>query len=115
MNAPHPLQPQFGNAVPAAMIEDEDQIDLREYWDIILDNRWLIAAITGLAIAVGTAYALLSRPIYEANLLVQVEDSSSARSLLGDAATLFDVKTPASAEIEILRPPLWCMLPRLPR
>ncbi len=42
--------------------------------------------------------------MYEANLLIQVEDSSSsAKSFLGDAASLFDVKTPSAAEIEIIR------------
>jgi len=83
---------------------DNDEIDLVEYWDIIVDARWLIAIVTALAAALGAAYALLAKPVYESNLLIQVEDSSgSAKSFLGDAASLFDIKTPATAEIEILR------------
>src|SRR5688572_9619198 len=103
MNAPHLFQTQMALA-PVAPPPADDEIDLAEYWDIVVDNRWLIAAITALAIAVGGAYAFLARPVYQANLLIQVEDSAgSAKSFLGEASSLFDVKTPAAAEIEIIR------------
>lgn len=103
MNAPHPLQTAM--AVPvAAASDDENEIGLMEYWDIIFDNRWLVLIITALAIAIGTAYAFLARPIYAANLLIQVEDSAgSAKNFLGEAASFFDVKTAAASEIEIIR------------
>jgi tyrosine-protein kinase Etk/Wzc len=102
MNAPHPFIPVTAN--PAAAIDNLDEISLAEYWDIVLDNRWLITIITVLTVMLGVAYAFLAKPIYEANLLIQVEDSAgSAKSLFGDAAGLFDVKTAATAEIEILR------------
>jgi tyrosine-protein kinase Etk/Wzc len=106
MNAPHPLQTQLavGQANPQAPVNEDDETNLVEYWDIIVDNRWLIGAVAALALAIGGAYAFLARPVYESNLLIQVEDSaSSAKSFLGDAASLFDVKTPATAEIEIIR------------
>jgi tyrosine-protein kinase Etk/Wzc len=103
MNARNPYQDQMALS-PAPMVDDNDEIDLVEYWDIIVDNRWLVITITALAIVIGGAYAFLARPVYEANLLIQVEDSStSAKSFLGDAASLFDVKTPSAAEMEILR------------
>lgn len=103
MNAPHPLQTQL---MPApANIRDEDAgIDLVEYWDIIVDSRWLVGTMMAVATALGGTYAYLARPVYESNLLVQVEDSAgSTKSLLGDAAGLFDVKTATSTELEILR------------
>ncbi len=106
MNAPHPLQPALANPqVPTTQPHEEtDEVNLLEYWDIIVDSRWLIAGVTALAVALGGAYALFAPPVYESNLLVQVEDSqASAKSLLGEAASLFDVKTAATAEIEILR------------
>jgi tyrosine-protein kinase Etk/Wzc len=84
--------------------ENDDEINLVEYWDILLDSRWLIALIAVLGIAIGGAYAFLARPVYESNLLIQVEDSAgSTKNFLGEAANLFDVKTPAAAEIEIIR------------
>lgn len=104
MNAPHPLHTQLSAQHASDVEEEENRGHLREYWDIVIDNRWLVFAATSLALAAGSAYGLLSRPVYEANLLVQVEDSAgSTRSILGEAASLFDVKTPATAEIEIIR------------
>ncbi|ODV44002.1 tyrosine protein kinase [Cupriavidus sp. UYMMa02A] len=82
----------------------EDEIDLVRYLDVLLASRWLIASIAGLVLALGVAYAFLARPVYRADILVQVEDNpNSANSLLGDVSSLFDVKALATAEIEILR------------
>src|SRR4051794_70101 len=106
MNAPHPLHHQLAMNQPAAgpALPDNEGVNLREYWDIIVDSRWLIVSITATAVTIGAAYALLATPVYESNLLIQVEDSSSsAKSFLGEAASLFDVKTPATAEMEIIR------------
>lgn len=103
MNARNDFQPQM-TVQPVPAFEDDDDNKLAEYWDLLLDNRWLIALVTALALTIGAAYAYLTRPIYQANLLIQVEDSSAAsKSFLGEAASLFDVKTPAAAEMEIIR------------
>ena len=85
--------------------DDGDEINLLELLDVVLDNRWLIAGVTAVALACGAGYALLSTPIYEANTLIQVEDSKGGGvgSLLGDMGGMFDIKSPASAEMEILR------------
>src|SRR6185369_4447358 len=104
MNAANPLQSQLAVGQAAPPPDDDDDINLAEYWDIIVDARWLIAAIIALALVIGGGYAILTKPVYESNLLIQVEDStSSAKSFLGETASLFDVKTPAAAEIEIIR------------
>jgi tyrosine-protein kinase Etk/Wzc len=104
MNAPHPLHHQLAVNQVAPAAPDDDQINLTEYWDIIVDSRWMVAAITAVALAIGGAYAFLAKPVYESNLLIQVEDSpNSAKGLLGDTASLFDVKTPAAGEMEIIR------------
>lgn len=82
----------------------DDEIDLVKYLDVLIANRWLIAAIASVVVLFGAAYAFLARPIYQADILVQVEDTpGDAKSLLGDVSSLFDVKTQAAAEIEILR------------
>lgn len=108
MNAPHPLQQSalaFAHSnLPQPAQAEHDEPNVLEYWDIIVDNRWLIAAVTALAVVASGSYALLAKPVYESNLLIQVEDSAgSAKSFLGEAASLFDVKTPATAEMEIIR------------
>ncbi|WP_272545214.1 polysaccharide biosynthesis tyrosine autokinase [Burkholderia cepacia] len=81
-----------------------DEPELVRYVDLVLANRWLVAGVAALVFAAGTAYALLARPIYESNLLIQVEDGTgSADSLLGSVSSLFDAKIQAAAEIEILK------------
>lgn len=84
--------------------QDEDTINLASYLDLLFDNRWLIASIALAVTLLGSAYAFMATPVYEANILVQVEDSaSSSKNVLGDLSGAFDLKTAATAEMEILR------------
>ena len=102
MNVPQSNLSQAQPQPPFA--DDGDEIDLLGLLDVLLDSRWLIASITVLVLLLGGAYAFLSRPVYEANALIQVEDSKpGAAGALGEAASLFDIKSPATAEMEILR------------
>jgi len=90
--------------VPAAVTQAQDEeIDIVRYLDILVANRWLIAAVLSVVFLLGVAYAFLVPPVYRADILVQVEDTpGDPKSLLGDVSSLFDVKTQAAAEIEIL-------------
>lgn len=85
-------------------IEKNDNADLAKYLDFFLDHFWLIAGAMLLATLAGLAYVILARPVYEANILIQVEDSNrSTNTLLGDLTSAFEAKAGASAEMEILR------------
>lgn len=93
------------SAPPQQAVEDGSETDFVAVLDILLESRWLIAIITCVLLAAGLAYAILGKPVFEANILVQVEDSpdtSAAKSLLGDVSALFDVKSSAAAEQQIL-------------
>ncbi|WP_084084545.1 polysaccharide biosynthesis tyrosine autokinase [Cupriavidus sp. USMAA2-4] len=82
----------------------DDEIDLVKHLDVLVANRVLIAGIALAVMLLGAAYAFLARPVYQADILVQVEDTpGDAKSLLGDVSSLFDVKTQAPAEMEILQ------------
>lgn len=73
--------------------------------DVLIGSRWLIASMVVGFLFLGAAYALLAKPVYQADILVQVEDgpdTSAAKSLLGDVSSLFDVKSSAAAETQIL-------------
>ena len=87
--------------------EDGDEINLLDLLDVVVDSKWLIAAVTAVALFFGVGYAVLTTPIFEANTLIQVEESkgggAAAASALGEAASLFEIRSPASAEMEILR------------
>lgn len=96
--------PQVEQPLAQFYEQDDDTLDLASYLDILLDNRWLIASIALLVTLLGAGYAFLATPIYQANILIQVEDSaSSSKNILGDMASMFDLKTAATAEMEILR------------
>jgi tyrosine-protein kinase Etk/Wzc len=98
------LTPKPGPTTTMQSAADDDDLDIGRYIDVLLSNKWLIAAITLVVFAIGAAYAFLERPIYESNLVVQVEDTDGGgKGILSEAGGLIDVKTPANAEIEIIR------------
>ena len=108
MNFPQPAQALQPVVQPSQSLSEEtDEINLLELLDVVLDGRWLIAAVTALALVAGGSYALLSTPVFEANTLIQVEESKAgsgaAAGALGEAASLFEIRSPATAEMEILR------------
>ncbi|HEY1608974.1 MAG TPA: GNVR domain-containing protein, partial [Paraburkholderia sp.] len=63
-----------------------------------------ILIVTAVFTLVGFTYALLARPVYESDMLIQVEESpNAAKSALADLSSQFAIKTEASAEMEVLR------------
>ena len=85
--------------------EDGGEVDFGRYIDVLRSHKWLILAITLVVLAIGVAYALLARPIFESAVVIQVEDGGdgSSKGPIGEAAGLFDIRTPTTAEMEIIR------------
>ncbi|WP_260858489.1 GNVR domain-containing protein [Paraburkholderia sp. BCC1885] len=72
--------------------------------DVLYQNRRMIVIVTACFVFFGVAYALLSAPVYQADILIQVEETpNTAKDALSDVKSMFAVKTAASAEIEVLR------------
>ena len=83
---------------------EEEEISFGALLDALYLDRKVVALVAIPIMLLALAYILLAKPIYETNTTFQVEDSpGSTKSLLGDAGDLFDVKTAASSEMEILR------------
>ena len=85
--------------------ETQDEIDLVAVIDTVVSNRWSILLVTAVFALLGAAWAFLSHPQYQADILVQVEespDASAATGLLGNVSSLFDVKSSAAAEAQII-------------
>ena len=62
----------------------EDEIDLRELFNVILKGKWLIVSLTAFASIIGVIYSLLLPNIYESKaLLVPIKSSSSISGGLG--------------------------------
>lgn len=100
MNASNPHQP---------FSRDVDELDVRGLLDILIRHARCIAATTAACAALGGAYALVAKPVYRADIAVQVESGGSdLRSmaeggLVGGLGALFDVKSTDDGEMEILR------------
>ena len=81
---------------------EEDELDLGELIGVVIENRWLIAAITAAALIVGAYKAFTAVPIYRADGLLQVEEQSQGLTNL-DVTTMLEDYTPVNAEMEIIR------------
>ena len=85
----------------ASEVEDEG-LALGEIVAILLDYRWLIAAICLVALLLGLGWVLVAKPVYRADGLLQVEEKSSGVGSLKALQPLLGDDTTVSAEVEIL-------------
>ncbi|MFL9921021.1 Wzz/FepE/Etk N-terminal domain-containing protein [Paraburkholderia fungorum] len=62
--------------------------------DAVYDSRKLIAIVTASMLLFGTAYAFFAKPVYRADILIQLErnDQNSSKNILNDVSSMFDVK-----------------------
>jgi tyrosine-protein kinase Etk/Wzc len=84
---------------------DAHEVDLKGYFNILYDSRWLIGGITLLVTALAVLYALVASPVYEANLMIHVEEESpnASKNILSEVSSLFETKKAAIAEMELLQ------------
>lgn len=83
----------------------EGVVDLTSWIDVLAKYRWTFVLVAGLITLLGIVYAFMARPVYRADIVVQVEESatSPASKLAASVSPVFDVKPAASAEIELLQ------------
>ncbi|TAM96555.1 MAG: hypothetical protein EPN40_08725, partial [Rhodanobacteraceae bacterium] len=65
---------------------DDDEIDLREVFDLLKSGRWLIASCTAAALFLGLFYIVFVRPTYQVSGLVQVSTSQLGTDALASQA-----------------------------
>ena len=82
-----------------------DTIDLKELFFSLIAQWKLIALCIILSLVCSLLYLRTTPNTYAVNALIQVEDSKGAgtAALLGDLSSMVDQKSPAQAEIEILK------------
>ncbi len=86
--------------------QSNDDINFFGLLDTIINARWLILGVLAASLLLGGAYAVISQPVYQADALIQVEQSPTttpSNHILDELATVFNIQSPATAEIEILR------------
>ncbi|EPH1357812.1 polysaccharide biosynthesis tyrosine autokinase [Acinetobacter baumannii] len=82
----------------------EDTIDLKELFFSLIAQWKLIALCVILSVVCALLYLRVTPDTYSVDALVQVEDSKGASVvLLGDLSQMIEQKSPAQAEIEILK------------
>ena len=82
----------------------EDEIDLSQIFGILLENRLLIASITGLFFLLAVFYNLLSSPVYKVDAVIQIEQQQSALGGMDELDVLLGGKSSSSdTEIEIMK------------
>ena len=61
----------------APMVQDEDVIDLREYWRVLMRRRGTILTVGAIAVVAALIATFITTPIYRASVLLQIEKESS--------------------------------------
>ena len=87
----------------ASANEEGEGLAVGEIVAVVMEHRWLIAAITAFSILLGGAFIFVSKPVYKADGLLQVEEKGGGGiSALKELQPLMGDSTTVSAEQEIL-------------
>lgn len=82
---------------------DENEINLSDLIDNLIDNKWLISAITLIVLFLGISKAFLDTPIYAADGLLQIKESTGSMAGLEPLTGQIDTKASVLAEIELVK------------
>lgn len=91
------------NKLPSGSAERPEEIDLRRLLGELVDNKWLIIAITSLFSVLSLLYVLFATPVYETDALVQVERNVGNTLLTDISSILPDSQPQSQAEIELIQ------------
>lgn len=94
-------------ALPGQQVADSDEsgegLAVGEIIAVVMEHRWLIAIITSIFLVLGLAWTIVSRPVYKADGLIQIEEKNGGgMSMLKDLQPLLSDSTTVAAEQEIL-------------
>jgi len=87
---------------PAPNRHSDDEIDLREVWNILSRNRGLIASCLFATAAVAVAWTLLATPIYEASTSIRIDEGQTNLPVL-DILRTMSTRSEVDTEMEVLR------------
>jgi tyrosine-protein kinase Etk/Wzc len=87
---------------------EEPAVDLTSYVDVLVRYGWSFLVTAAVIMAAGLLFAFLSKPVYRADILVQVEEQNgtggnNSNKPTATVSPVYDVKPAPSAEIELLR------------
>ncbi|WP_242343912.1 polysaccharide biosynthesis tyrosine autokinase [Anaeromyxobacter terrae] len=89
---------------PQSALAPRSPPSLVEVLHTLAAERWLIAGVLLAALALSVAYLFVATPIYESNLVLQIEERSKKLTGLEDLSDFMAAAaSPAETEIEIIR------------
>ena len=80
-----------------------DEIDWGNLCATLADNKWLITFITVVALAIGTAKALLDEPVYKADAMLHVKEKLLSPGALEPLTVPVNSEVPVMADIELIK------------
>jgi tyrosine-protein kinase Etk/Wzc len=87
----------------AVNVKQGEEIDLHQLYGALANNRWLFAAVTGIFLVLSVGYALLAEPIYQSDVMIQVEQRSPMPTLATQALSQIMAQPPEDVtEIALL-------------
>jgi tyrosine-protein kinase Etk/Wzc len=100
-----PTLPTRWDPRPPESPPERAEVNLKGYLNTLYQSRWLIGSMTMFVTMLAVLYALMAKPVYEANLTIHVEEESpnASKNILSEASALFETKKAAIAEMELLR------------
>src|SRR2546427_100195 len=62
----------------------EEEINLREYLNVLLDRWWLVASVTAAALVAALTFSLVSPAVYRGTATVVVDHAGTSFGLISD-------------------------------
>ncbi len=78
-------------------------LSLRDIGRSVLEGRWVVLGVTLFALWVSASFYAIAPPVYRARALVQIEERPEGARRLEDLTALYEPRTTAASEIEIMR------------
>ena len=83
--------------------QDDDEIDLIDFFQTLLDRKWLILFFSLLGLALAFIYAFGATPVFKADALLQVESQKATIPGIEDITGLGGNDVSVGTEIEIIK------------
>jgi len=85
------------------MQSSSNEIQLSDLIRTIVDSWRLVCGIILLMLIIGVLYVFMATPVYQADVLLQVEEKSKGISGLAELSDILQEDSPVTAEFEIIR------------
>ncbi len=80
-----------------------DEIDLSQLLALIVNGKWILLSCIVAAVFYSFLYIIVTKPVFLANALIQVEEKQSGLGSFGDLESLMGGESSSATEIEVIK------------